>query len=432
MAHHNYGSGPRSSSLRRDGTTVDLLPQVDEPAFIGHPPRRRRRGQNVFVPLIIMALTVAGVFVVEPHIKPLQRLLGRCQVTNAASVIPADGVLFGVNLDWKSETLAEHRDNLGHRPAVAVQFSDIPYDRPTWEHTKSAVRQVEENGGVLLLTLEPHAGLEAMSAEVIRTLAYDLLDLNNQGVPVIVRFAHEMNGSWYAWGQQPERYKEVFRRVATAVHEIARGSAMMWAPNYGGGYPFSGGQFVAPQGTDAYRILDTDGDGALTMNDDSYAPYYPGDRYVDWAGISLYHWGNQRPWGNNEVTEPHKFIDMLTGNYNGTAGGDLGVPDFYQVYGIEHNHPIAIVETAAIFTPSRSGEGELAVKQAWWKQVLSDETADRFPQLKMINWFEWKKYEIEINDWVDWRAAGAPAIKDAFVADLPSWLKYSDAVRACS
>ena len=30
-----------------------------------------------------------------------------------------------MNLDWKSESLAEHRDNLGHRPAVAVQFSDL-------------------------------------------------------------------------------------------------------------------------------------------------------------------------------------------------------------------------------------------------------------------------------------------------------------------
>ena len=160
-------------------------------------------------------------------------------------------------------------------------------------------------------------------------------------MPVIVRFAHEMNGSWYAWGQQPEHYKQVFRRVADAVHQIAPGSAMMWAPNYGGGYPFAGRQFAAHQGADDYRVLDTDGDGATTMNDDSYAPYYLGDRYVDWAGISLYHWGNQRPWGNNDITEPHKFIDMLTGNYRGTAADDIGVPDFYRVYGVEHRHPVA-------------------------------------------------------------------------------------------
>jgi hypothetical protein len=416
----------------RDDADRNEPEALEEAAFVAHPPRRRRRGQNVIIPIMVMAVAVAAILFVEPHIKPLQQLLGRCKVTRASSIVPNDGVLFGVNLDWKSETLAQHRANLRHSPAVAVQFSDIPYDRATWEHTKSAVTQVKDDGGVLLLTLEPHAGLDAMSPEVIRTLAYDLLDLNNHGVPVIVRFAHEMNGSWYAWGQQPEHYKAVFRQVATAVHQIAPGSSMMWAPNYGGGYPFAGGQFVARPGTEDFRVLDTDGDGQLTMNDDSYAPYYPGDEFVDWVGVSLYHWGNQHPWGNNDITEPHKFIDMLTGNYDGTAGNDLGVPNFYQVYGIEHHHPVAIVETAAIFTPSRMGETELAVKQAWWRQVFSEETHARFPQLKMINWFEWRKYEIEINDWVDWRAAGSPAIRDAFVADLANWLKYADSVRGCS
>jgi hypothetical protein len=434
MSHDSYGEPPHASRAA-NGTVAagDLLEDTDEPAFTGHPRRRRRPlRQNILIPIIVMALAVAGVVTAERDIKPLQELLGVCSVTNAAAVIPRDGVLFGVNLDWKSETLAQHRANLGHSPAVAVQFSDIPYDRATWDHTKSAVRQVRENGGVLLLTLEPHAGLDAMSPEVVNQLAYDLLDLNNHGVPVIVRFAHEMNGSWYAWGQQPAHYVAVFRRVADAVHRIAPGSSMMWAPNYGGGYPFAGGQFAAKPGTDNFRALDTDGDEVLTMHDDSYAPYYPGDQYVDWVGVSLYHWGNHHPWGNNDITEPNKFEQMLTGTYDGTAGNDTGVPNFYQVYGVEHRHPVAIVETAAIFTPSRIGQSELAVKQAWWKQIFSDETHRRFPQLKMINWFEWKKYEIEINDYVDWRAAGSPAIRNAFVADLPRWLNYAGSVHACS
>ncbi|MGB2921458.1 MAG: glycosyl hydrolase [Mycobacterium sp.] len=409
-----------------------MTTELVDDSFVAHPPRRRRRGQSALTPLLVMVLAVAGVLFVEPRIKPLQELLGRCQVKDASAIIPDSGVLFGVNLDWESETLAEHRANMDHRPAVAVQFSDIPYDRATWEHSKSAVAQIRENGGVMVLTLEPHGGLDTISPEVILTLAHDLLDLNNQGVPVIVRFAHEMNGSWYAWGQQPQRYKQVFQQVATAVHEIAPGSAMMWAPNYGGGYPFTGGQFTAARGTPAHQVLDTDGDGALTMYDDSYLPYYPGDEYVDWVGMSLYHWGNQRPWGNNEITEPNKFIDMLTGAYDGTAGSDLGVPDFYDVFGVQRDRPVAIVETAAIYTPSRPGADELAVKQAWWQQVFAEDTHERFPQLKMINWFEWHKFEIEINDWVDWRAAGVPVVRDAFTEDLPSWLNYADTVDACS
>jgi hypothetical protein len=168
------------------------------------------------------------------------------------------------------------------------------------------------------------------------------------------------------------------------------------------------------------------------MADDPYLPYYPGDDAVDWVGISLYHWGNKRPWGDNEITEPTKFADMLSGRYNGTAGDDSPVPSFYDVYGVTHAKPVAIVETAAIFTPSRAGASETAIKQAWWQQVFSEDVHQRFPQVKMINWFERRKYEIEIKDIVDWRAAGTPAMGQAFAQALPSWVRYADSVATCT
>ncbi len=309
-------------------------------------------------------------------------------------------VLFGVNLDWQTEALARHRADLGHAPAVAVQFSDIPYSDATWAHTVAAAHEVAANGGVMVLTLEPHAGLAAVDDGVIGRLGDDLRHLNESGVPVIVRFAHEMNGSWYAWGQQPAEYVRVFRTLSAQIRRSAPGSAIMWAPNYGGGYPFLGGKYVARKGTSDFRLLDTDHDGALTARDDPYAPYYPGDDAVDWAGVSLYHWGNHRPWGDNEVTEPGKFTAMLDGTYRGTAGDDRAVPDFYTVYGVDHGREIAVVETAAIYTPARAAEGasELAVKAAWWRQVFSADLPRRYPMLKMINWFDWKKYEVEFHD----------------------------------
>jgi hypothetical protein len=400
-------------------------------AFVGHPGKGRRRRPTLVVPFVVMALAAATLGFASTQVGPSTVPSAQCLAPDRAALVPENGVLFGVNLDWQSETLAEHAKNLGHAPAVTVQFSDIPYDRATWGHTLGAVQQVKANGGILLLTLEPHAGLAAMSDDVIDRLARDLADINAEGVPVVVRFAHEMNGSWYAWGQQPTEYVSVFRRVAAAVHAKAALSSMMWAPNYGGGYPFTGGQFVAVPGTPDFDLLDTDGDGALTMADDTYSPYFPGDDAVDWVGISLYHWGNQRPWGDNDIPEDGKFIGMLTGTYNGSAGDDSAVPDFYQVYGVEHQHPVAIPETAAIYTPTRGGASELDIKQAWWRQVFSEQTRRDYPLLKMINWFEWNKYEIEIDDVVDWRAAGSPAIGAAFAADLPAWLDYADDVTVC-
>jgi len=100
-----------------------------------------------------------------------------------------------------------------------------------------------------------------------------------------VRFGQEMNGSWYSWGQQPAAYIAAFRTIADTVHHYAPGNAMVWSPNYGGGYPFKAGPYLARKGTADFRALDTNHDGALAMADDMYRPYYPGDRYVDWVGL---------------------------------------------------------------------------------------------------------------------------------------------------
>ncbi|RWZ52413.1 hypothetical protein ELQ90_00135 [Labedella phragmitis] len=134
-----------------------------------------------------------------------------------------------------------------------------------------------------------------------------------------------MNGSWYARGQQPSAYVETFGRVADTVH-AAPAAQTMWAPNYGGGYPFSGGRYELTEPGDDLQALDTDGDGVVTGVDDPYAPYYPGDEAVDGVGMSLYHWGSEHPWGENEVPEAGKFTAQLTGSYVGLNGDDSAVP----------------------------------------------------------------------------------------------------------
>ena len=259
---------------------------------------------------------------------------------------------------------------------------------------------------------------------MVTRLAADLRGINDNGTAVVLRFAHEMNGSWYPWSQRPAQYIEVFRKVAAAVHREAQGTAMLWAPNYGGGYPFSGGQYVARPGSADFAALDTNSDGVLGMADDPYLPFYPGDDAVDWVGMSLYHWGNNYPWGSNDIPEAGKLAGMLTGTYSGSVGDERGVPDFYDVFGTKHHRPVAITETAALYAPGRGGADELALKQAWWRQVFSNQTHEQFPMLKMINWFEWSKDEVEVVGVVDWRTLSSATTRPAFVADLPSWLTY--------
>ncbi|WP_284548372.1 glycoside hydrolase family 26 protein [Aestuariimicrobium sp. T2.26MG-19.2B] len=334
------------------------------------------------------------------------------------------GVMFGVSLDWSREQLAEYASHLGHNPAVAVNFSGFPLTDTDRTNVEAAAGQVRRQGAVLLLTLEPNEGLSAASTEgALSDLVTLLTRINDSGVGVIVRFGQEMNGSWYAWGQQPTAYVEAFRKLAAAVHSTAS-SATMWAPNYGGGYPFSGGRYVATEGTADFDALDTNHDGIIDGTDDPYAPYYPGDAAVDWVGMSLYHWGNTYPWGANVVAEPDKFVRQLTGTYTGAGGNDLAVPDFYAEYAVGRSKPLAIAETAALVNTERDASNALAIKQEWWQQVLAADIPTRFPALRMVNWFEWDKYEAEVRARVDWTVTQDPDVRAAFAKALPQWLEY--------
>ncbi|WP_222272035.1 glycosyl hydrolase [Modestobacter marinus] len=295
-----------------------------------------------------------------------------------------------------------------------------------------AESQVRDGGGSLLLTLEPTGGLATVTDEAAAELAARLVGYNRGGVPVVVRFAHEMNGSWYAWGQQPAAYVAAFRRVAAAIHAGAPGSLMMWAPDYGGGYPFTGGRFAAVPGTGDAVVLDTDGDGVVTIADDPYAPCWPGDDAVDWAGMTLYHWGDAWPWGENEVPEPSKFVAQLTGEYVGLGGDDRGLPEFHEVYGVQHGKPVAVPETAAFSARGAGGAGELAVKRAWWQQVSDPRLPALLPRLAMVNWFEWSKQEPEVGAEVDWRAVGSTELRDGGLTDDPAWARWAGDLPDCS
>jgi hypothetical protein len=337
-----------------------------------------------------------------------------------AQLEPEKGIYFGVNLDWATDSPAAFKTRLGHRAIVFVRFFQFPFADADREGFAELVNAAAGQNGMVMITLEPVGGLDRVTPEAAEDLAGMLAGANADGVPAFVRFAHEMNGSWYAWSQQPSAYVKAFRLVADAVHRQAPASAMMWAPNYGGDYPFSGGRFEAKPTDPDFALLDTDGDGRLSMADDMYGPYYPGDDAVDWVGMSLYHWGNANPWGENELPEPDKLASQLGGTYNGLNGDNSAVPDFYDVYYNQHHKPVAIAETAALYNPGQPGPDELAIKQSWWRQVFDREMLAAHPGLKMINWFEHAKPEAEIGGaTIDWRATGSPEIAAAFQADLP-------------
>jgi len=339
---------------------------------------------------------------------------------------PAAGAWVGLNLDWGSETVAQVTERLGRPPATVVSFVPFPLDETASTNLDAAAGQARDVGAVLIVTLEPFDGLDAVTDDVAAGLARRLAAYGAAGTPTLVRFAHEMNGSWYPWGQDPEHYVPTFRRVAAAVHAGAPTAAMLWAPNEGLGYPYAGERYDAPVGSTARTALDTTGDGKLDAADDPYAPYWPGDDAVDWVGMSLYHWGTEWPWGENEVPAAGKFAALLGGS---AAPAGTRTPDFYATWAEGHAKPLAIAETAAFYRPGTGGATEREIKLAWLEQALDPAMLARYPRLRLVNWFEWRKVEPEVNDTVDWRITADPELRAAFVRAASEAFTLGPAIR---
>jgi len=389
--------------------------------------------RRLFLPILCVAVLAGCAGDAEPSAPPTSAVASTppnptASAPQSPSLVPPDGrAWFGMNLDWANDTIPEVADRLGATPAVWVQFVRFPLGDGDRANLAGFFEQVGAARALGLVTLEPHDGLDAVTHEAAADLAA-LLDAAwaTHQVPTFVRFAHEMNGSWYPWGQQPDAYVQAYRLVADAVHSGAPASAMVWAPNEGAGYPFNGGAFEAAPGSAARAALDTDGDGDLTAADDPYAPYWPGEDAVDWVGMSLYFWGLEYPWGENELAPAGRFAGQLTGRPTGAHEGELTIPDFYATYAEGYDKPMAIIETAALYDPADPGADEAAIKGAWFRQVFSAETRDAFPRIGMINWFEWRKDEAEVDSVIDWRLAADPALGRALLESVPDgWLLFA-------
>lgn len=176
-------------------------------------------------------------------------------------------------------------------------------------HSLQLVPQISERKGIALVTVEPQNGLQAVTEASLVYFAQFLKLYWFKGTAFMIRFAHEMNGSWYPWSLSPTLYISKFRLASRILKGILPHSlAMLWAPNHGAGYPFLSGIYQChPDSCPDFELLDTNGDGQLNQLDDMYSPFYPGDDVVDWVGMTLYHWGRKAPWGDNVPAEPRTF-----------------------------------------------------------------------------------------------------------------------------
>ena len=92
------------------------------------------------------------------------------------------------------------------------------------------------------------------------------------GTPVILRFAHEPNGGTFPWGVRGfDNDADMFVAAWRHVHGL-----------------------FAEEGATNVRFLWSVGKQSCPGRCDPYAPFFPGDDYVDYLGFSSFNWGAMR------------------------------------------------------------------------------------------------------------------------------------------
>jgi hypothetical protein len=236
---------------------------------------------------------------------------------------PSDKILLGA---WKDTAPGKDTPNeINRRLGQKLSFFQFAQNLPLDFNNPPPVQLLDDTKTNAILFMTVYAlpnGLDSVTTTAIDDFVRQIAGFTKAGRSVFIRLMPEMNGSWFAFGQQPVKFKRVWRRIVLAMrsNSLTTGKvAFVWGPNPGFGYPFPNQEFsINVTSGEEFAALDTNGDGQLNDRDDPYSPYYPGDDVVDWVGLSTYYFGRTFPWIRNELPEPTKFADILSGaNGNG-------------------------------------------------------------------------------------------------------------------
>ncbi|HBL52278.1 MAG: hypothetical protein A3D24_01380 [Candidatus Blackburnbacteria bacterium RIFCSPHIGHO2_02_FULL_39_13] len=280
-----------------------------------------------------------GNFVLLPQAKTVQVKYASSQEL----LVPTNGVYYGYYLPELNKQPYNSPTNLmeGEKPTLVMYYQD-------WSKSsgfnKDFVQSLYNKNVIPVITWEPwdsqqtntklinqneyslEAIIQGKHDNYIRAWAKGAAKFKN---PFFLRFAHEMNGNWYPWGNVNGNTPEDYKAMWIHVHDIfeqegASNVIWAWTPN------------------------NTDENG----NNENVLEYFPGHMYVDWVGFSGFNWG--KTYSFNRWTS---FKDLSKGIYQ---------------HLVQLNLPIMVAETSSV---SRGGN-----KTLWLKKTLTED----IPSMKLI------------------------------------------------
>lgn len=239
---------------------------------------------------------------------------------------------------------------VGSAPMYALWYQD-------WQSTFSAetCRNIERVDSAPIITWEPwQASLDDIVDGKHDAYIHQWAKaIEDYGRNVYLRFAHEMNGTWYPWGNQPQTFRKAWAHVQTIFNQTNAKVWWIWSPNV---------QFDA-----ASQIKD----------------YYPSGR-VDVIGLDGYNFGGAR-W--------QSFREIFQNTYNVARI-------------IAPHTPVIVTETACADFGGNKAD--------WIRSAFAREVPKWLPDFNSVIWFDYEKDENGVH--YDWKFDSTPEARKAFLA----------------
>ncbi|MEA2370219.1 MAG: hypothetical protein QOH12_613 [Solirubrobacteraceae bacterium] len=294
-------------------------------------------------------------------------LLGLSSAPAQATILapPAGTTWLGVATPSVTPDVSQFAADAGHPVALVEYFRDWTTGFDTY--TANAIRAV---GATPVVTWEPWdsrlvtVNQPRYALARITAGAYDSYIRSwataaaAWGHPLFVRFAHEMNGNWYPWGEKVNGNRTGdFVRAWRHVHDVvvsagARNVSWIWSVNrdYTGSTPLAG--------------------------------LYPGNSYVDWDGVDVYNGGT----------------DVAMGGW--LTFSQMFDPTYTELHAFS-TKPLMINEMAS----SEAGGSKVAWINGFFAALHAD------PAIRGFCWFNYVKE-------TDWRIESSASARAAFATGV--------------
>lgn len=270
------------------------------------------------------------------------------QASKLAKFEPEFGAYFGAYIEQDSNLrqLGSSRYSSFNKMTGKQHSTFFTYHKYGNAFPYQLAQSVKEAGGALQLALEPSQGLDAIKADDY--LIQFAKDAAKADIPIFLRYASEMNGSWVSWHGDPKKYIAKFKLVHDVMEKYAPNVAMVFSPS-----------------SDPKQNIDD---------------YYPGDEYVDWVGLSMY----SVKFFNGDVKQPADHVNPL----------DL-LDYVYELYA--DRKPIMISEFAATHF-SKAGQTDATAFAVTKLSMLYSGIKLKYPRVKAIHWFSLNAIEDAYKD----------------------------------